>query len=87
MSEKPVVMYSKRSCPFCVRAKALMEAKGVAFEEIDILVAPERRQEMIEKADGRRTVPQIFIQGEGIGGYDELAALERVGELNKRLGL
>jgi len=85
MSNQAVVMYSKRSCPFCVRAKALLDAKGVGYEEIDILLAPERRQEMIGKADGRRTVPQIFIHGEGIGGFDELAALERTGELDKRL--
>ena len=62
MDHPPVLMYSKRSCPFCVRAKALLQSKGVEFEEIDLIIEPERRDEMIRRA-GARTVPQIFING------------------------
>jgi len=80
-----VEMYLRPTCPFCVRARALLQARGVAVEEIDINRFPERRAEMIERASGRHTVPQIFIQGQGIGGFDELAALERSGELDSLL--
>lgn len=85
MSDKAVTLYSKATCPFCIRAKALFERKGVDFEEIDILDEPERRDEMIQRSGGR-TVPQIFIHGKPIGGYDELAALEQDGELDRILG-
>lgn len=81
-----VMMYTKTYCPFCLRAKALMEDKGVAFEEINLDREPERRGEMIERADGRTTVPQIFIAGQGVGGCDELFELERKGTLDELLG-
>ncbi|MEA5444964.1 glutaredoxin 3 [Gammaproteobacteria bacterium AB-CW1] len=84
MDHPPVLMYSKRSCPFCVRAKALLQSKGVEFEEIDLIIEPERRDEMIRRA-GARTVPQIFIGDQPIGGYDELSALERDGRLDQLL--
>jgi len=83
-SKKMVTMYIKPSCPFCVRAKALFERKGVDYEEINLLVEPERRDEMIQRA-GHHTVPQIFIHDEAIGGFDELAALERAGKLDQML--
>jgi glutaredoxin 3 len=73
-------MYSGPMCPFCARAKRLLQERGVPFEEIDVVADPEQREIMIE-ASGRRTIPQIFIDGEPIGGFDELTVLDRRGEL------
>ena len=81
-----VVVYTAMFCPFCARAKALLRARGVAFEEIDVTANAERRAEMIERSGGGRTVPQIVIDGEPVGGCDELHALERAGDLDVRLG-
>lgn len=81
-----VEIYTTMWCPFCHRAKRLLSAKGVAFEEIDVSLSAARRREMTERAGGRRTVPQIFIDGEGVGGSDELAALEAEGRLDPMLG-
>jgi len=81
-----VEMYTTMFCPYCARARALLERKGVAFADIDIIEEPARRGEMIRRAGGRTSVPQIFIDGEYIGGSDELAALDRTGELDARLG-
>ncbi|HEX5078810.1 MAG TPA: glutaredoxin 3, partial [Geminicoccaceae bacterium] len=72
-------------CPYCWRAKRLLNDKGLAFTEIDVLMHPGRRAEMTERAGGRTTVPQIFINGRGIGGSDELAALAASGELDALL--
>ena len=77
-----VVMYSSRSCPYCHAAKRLLAARGVAFEEIDVDFHPERRAEMITRAGGRRTVPQIFAGDRHLGGCDELYALDRGGALD-----
>jgi glutaredoxin 3 len=81
-----VELYTTMLCPYCVRARVLLERKGVAYTEIDIIEAPARRDEMIRRAGGRTSVPQIFIDGEHIGGSDELAALDRTGELDAKLG-
>ena len=81
-----VEMYSTMWCPYCSHARALLERKGVAFTEIDLMEEPGRRDEMIRRAGGRTSVPQIFINGEHIGGSDELVALERAGELDAKLG-
>jgi glutaredoxin 3 len=78
-------MYSTKSCPYCNMAKRLLTEKGQEWNEIDVEAAPERRDEMIERS-GRRTVPQIFIRDEHIGGFDELSALERAGKLDALLG-
>ncbi len=80
-----VEIYTTSYCPFCTRAKALLRTKGVAFEEIDVGGDPELREKMIELAGGRRTVPEIFINGRIVGGYDELCALEYKGELDAML--
>jgi glutaredoxin 3 len=80
-----VELYTTMFCPYCARARALLERKGVAYTEIDIIEEPARRDEMIRRA-GRTSVPQIFINGEHIGGSDELAALDRAGELDAKLG-
>ena len=82
-----VEIYTTPFCPYCHRAKALLEKKGVAFAEIDVPSTPGARDEMLRRTGGARTVPQIFINGRGIGGSDELAALERAGELNALLGI
>ena len=80
-----VEIYTTPLCPYCWRAKRLLDKKGVAFIEIDLWQQPQRRAEMIERAGGRRTVPQLFVDGRAIGGSDELAALERSGELDALL--
>jgi glutaredoxin 3 len=82
-----VEMYMTMFCPYCSRARALLQQKGVGFVEIDIAEEPERRAEIIERAGGRRTVPQIFINGEHIGGCDDLVALDRAGRLDPKLGV
>ncbi len=82
-----VVMYSTMFCPFCMRAKALLKDKGVDFEEIDVMFDGAKRAEMTERSGGGRTVPQIFIDGEPIGGFDELNALDREGRLDDLLGI
>lgn len=82
-----VELYTTPFCPYCVRARALLERKGVAFREIDIIDEPAQRIEMVRRAGGRTSVPQIFIGGEHIGGSDELLALDRNGELDAKLGM
>jgi glutaredoxin 3 len=80
-----IEMYTTIFCPYCTRARALLRDKGVAFVDIDVEEEPERRPEMIRRAGGRTTVPQIFINNEHIGGCDDLLALERGGELDRKL--
>lgn len=82
---KHVLIYTTALCGFCARAKRLLAAKGIAFEEVDVTFDPDRRGEMMERAGGRRTVPQIFIDGTHIGGSDDLHALEREGRLDALL--
>ncbi|MBF0342585.1 MAG: glutaredoxin 3 [Magnetococcales bacterium] len=77
-----IVMYSTTVCPFCVRAKMLLNKKKAPFEEINLDKTPERRDEMVQRAGGRRTVPQIFINGQHIGGCDDLHALDQAGKLD-----
>ena len=79
-----VVVYSSPFCGYCATAKRLLRNKGANFLEISVLSSPERRQQMIELS-GRRTVPQIFIGGQHIGGYTELRALETIGKLDALL--
>ena len=80
-----IVVYSSPFCPYCFMAKKLLAKKGVEFEEIDVVADPKRRQEMIDKASGRKTVPQIFIGETHVGGNDDLQALERAGKLDPLL--
>ena len=79
-----IVLYTTPLCGFCFRAKKLLAAKGVDFDEIDVMMDPVKRQEMIERS-GRRTVPQIFIDDRHVGGYDDLAAMDRAGNLDPLL--
>jgi glutaredoxin 3 len=80
-----VEIYTTPLCPFCWRAKRLLQQKQIEFTEIDLWQEPVRRAEMMQRAGGRRTVPQLFIDGRGIGGSDELAELETQGELDALL--
>ncbi len=79
---KKVEIYTKFTCGYCARAKALLQRKSVAFEETDISMGGAKREEMVQRAGGRTTVPQIFIGDRYIGGFDDLAALERSGRLD-----
>ena len=80
-----VIIYSQPSCGYCNAAKRLLSNKGAEFTEIDVMLDPERRREMIERRGGLRTVPQIFIDGRHIGGFDDLRALDEAGELDPLL--
>ena len=80
-----VEIYTKAFCPYCARAMKLLTDKGVSPEETDITMDRHKREEMIQRADGRTTVPQIFIDGRHVGGSDDLAALDREGGLDPLL--
>jgi glutaredoxin 3 len=81
-----LVIYTTSYCPYCTAAKALLRSKNARFEEIDVTDDPARRSEM-EKLSERRTVPQIFIDGKPIGGYDDARDLDANGELDRLLGI
>jgi len=81
-----IVIYVATYCPYCTAAKALLRSKNVVFEEIDVTQDAARRAEM-EQLSRRRTVPQIFIDGRSIGGYDDARQLAATGELDRLLGL
>ena len=81
-----VKIYTTPSCPYCVRAKMLLNNKGVSFEEVSMYdVSSEERQQLAQKTNNYRTVPQIFINDQFIGGFDQLYALEREGKLDQLL--
>jgi glutaredoxin 3 len=80
-----VEIYTKFGCPYCVRAKRLLDGKGAAYEEYDITMGGPKRAEMIQRANGRITVPQVFIDGHHVGGSDDLAALDARGGLDPLL--
>lgn len=80
-----VEIYTKMFCPYCSRAKRLLAEKGVDYEEHDITMGGPRRDEMLSRANGRQTVPQIFIGDRHVGGSDDLAALDEAGELDPLL--
>src|SRR5690349_3332652 len=83
-----IVMYTKTVCPYCDRAKALLKSKGVKWKEINLdNEPPSEREKMIQMSDGRRTVPQVFVNGRGLGGSDDIHALDRQGKLDDILGL
>ena len=82
---KSVEIYTSPLCGFCHAAKRLLTDKGVSFAEVDVSRNPAKRQEMLARANGRHTVPQIFIGTHHVGGYDDLAALERAGKLDPLL--
>lgn len=80
-----VEIYTKLGCPYCARAKRLLDGKGVTYEEHDITMGGPKRDEMLARAPGARTVPQVFIADQAIGGSDDLAALEARGGLDPLL--
>ena len=81
-----VVIYTKAFCSYCWRAKELLQAKGIEYREIPVDYGGEAREQMIERANGRTTVPQIFIREWHVGGCDDLVELERAGGLDKLIG-
>jgi glutaredoxin 3 len=81
----PVQIYTTRYCPYCVAAKTLLKRKGVAYDEVDVSSSPERREEMVQRSNGRMTVPQIFVGDVHVGGNDDLQALDRAGKLDALL--
>jgi glutaredoxin 3 len=82
---KKIELYSTQTCGFCRAAKSLLDDKGISYKEIDISCDPELRGKMVTKANGRRTVPQIFINDAHLGGFSDLYALQQSGTLDKLL--
>lgn len=82
---QPVEIYTSPLCGYCHAAKRLLTQKGVSFDEFDVLSDPSKRQEMMDRANGRHTVPQIFVGQTHVGGYDDLSALDRDGKLDPLL--
>lgn len=87
MSSPKVEIYTKWGCPYCVRAKALLDRKGVSYTEHDVTMGGERRAEMVARVPGAMTVPQILIDGKPFGGCDDIHALDRAGKLDPLLGV
>ena len=86
MTAPKVEIYTKWGCPYCSRAMALLDSKGAAYEEYDVTMGGPKKAEMLERVPGAVTVPQILIDGQAIGGSDDLAALDRAGKLDAMLG-
>jgi glutaredoxin 3 len=84
--EPTVIMYTSVLCGFCAAARALLKKKGITYEEINVTLNAKLRREMVERSESH-TVPQIFIDGRHIGGYDDIAALDDAGQLDELLGL
>ncbi|HEY6941378.1 glutaredoxin 3 [Dokdonella sp.] len=78
-----VEIYTTAICPYCVAAKQFFKQRGLSYEEVRVDVEPARREEMLARSAGRRTVPQIFVNGEHVGGFDDLVAAERSGRLRE----
>ena len=84
---KKVVIYTTGLCPFCLLAKRLLTEKDVSYQQVDVLMDPRARADMVEKSGGRTSVPQIFVEDFHVGGSDDLYALEQEGRLDGILGL
>jgi glutaredoxin 3 len=82
---KPIEIYTTPFCPYCIRAKRLLDQKGASYREIDVMMDNAARGEMMRRANGRRTVPQIFVGETHVGGSDDLYALEQAGRLDALL--
>lgn len=87
MGSPNVEMYSKWGCPYCVAAKALLDKKGVSYTEHDVTMDSAKRAEMTQRVPGAHTVPQVIVDGEALGGFDDINALDRQGKLDAILGL
>ena len=86
MTAPKVEIYTKWGCPYCTRAKALLDSKGVSYDEYDVTMGGPKKAEMQTRVPGASTVPQVLIAGTAVGGSDDLAALDRAGELDALLG-
>lgn len=84
---KPVEIYTSPLCGYCHAAKRLLDGKGVSYSEVNVMMNAEKRQEMMQRANGRHTVPQIFVGETHVGGFDDLSALDRAGKLDVLLAL
>lgn len=87
MAAPTVEIYTKWGCPYCVRAKHLLDGKGISYTEYDITMGGPKRAEMMERVPGAATVPQVIIDGRPVGGCDDIHALDRAGKLDPLLGL
>jgi len=87
MPAAKVEMYTKWGCPYCVAARSLLDKKGVAYEEYDVTMGGPKKAEMLERVPGARTVPQVLVDGQALGGFDDISALDRQGKLDPLLGL
>jgi glutaredoxin 3 len=84
---QPIEIYTSPTCGYCHAAKRLLNAKGVSYTEYDVMREPQKRQEMLGRSNGRRTVPQIFVGATHVGGCDDLYEMERAGTLDPLLGI
>ncbi|MET0373644.1 MAG: glutaredoxin 3 [Rhizorhabdus sp.] len=87
MPETKVEIYTKWGCPYCVAAKSLLDGKGVAYEEYDVTMGGPKKAEMVERVPGARTVPQVLVNDQALGGFDDISALDHQGKLDSLLGL
>ena len=87
MSQPKVEIYTKWGCPYCVAAKQLLDGKGVDYEDYDVTMGGPKRDEMLQRVPGARTVPQVLIDDKPYGGFDDISALDREGKLDVALGL
>jgi glutaredoxin 3 len=87
MSQAKVEIYTKWGCPYCTAAKSLLDGKGVSYEEYDVTMGGPKKAEMVERVPGARTVPQVIVDGQALGGFDDISALDRQGKLDSLLGL
>jgi glutaredoxin 3 len=87
MAQAKVEMYTKWGCPYCTAAKSLLDGKGVSYEEYDVTMGGPKKAEMVERVPGARTVPQVIVDGQALGGFDDISALDRQGKLDPLLGL
>lgn len=85
MTTPKVEIYTKWGCPYCVRAKTLLDSKGVAYEEYDVTLGGPKKAEMLKRVPGAQTVPQVLIGGQPVGGSDDIAALDQTGKLDALL--
>lgn len=87
MSQAKVEIYTKWGCPYCTAAKSLLDGKGFSYEEYDITMGGPKKVEMVERVPGARTVPQVIVDGQALGGFDDISALDRQGKLDPLLKL
>ena len=87
MAGAKVEIYTQWGCPYCVAAKSLLDNKGIAYEEYDVTMGGAKKAEMIKRVPSARTVPQVMVDDQALGGFDDISALDRQGKLDALLGL